>query len=78
MPHNKGSSIIPITSQINPIPRIDTYLFKIYSSIVLPSTRTFHNINTKQYENIDESYRLITIRCKYVSYNIEKKDNEKC
>ena len=25
-------------NQINPIPRIDTYLFKVYSNIVLPST----------------------------------------
>ena len=31
-------TIIPILSQINPIPRIDTYIFKIYSNIVFPST----------------------------------------
>ena len=29
MPHHKGSRIIPILSRINPIPRIDTYLFKL-------------------------------------------------
>ena len=34
--HN-GSPIIPILSRINPIPRIDTYLFKVHSNIVLPS-----------------------------------------
>ena len=32
------SPIIPILSQINPIPRIDTYLFKVHSNIVLPFT----------------------------------------
>ena len=31
-------SIIPVLSRINPIPHIDTYLFKIHSNIVLPST----------------------------------------
>ena len=35
---HKGSPIIPILSRINPIPRIDTYLFKVYSNIVFPST----------------------------------------
>ena len=35
---HKGSPIIPILSQINPITRIDTYLFKVHSNIVLPST----------------------------------------
>ena len=34
----KGSPIIPILSRINPIIRIDTYLFKVHSNIVLPST----------------------------------------
>ena len=29
MLHSQGSPIIPILSRINPIPRIDTYLFKI-------------------------------------------------
>ena len=33
----KGSPIIPILSRINPIPQIDTYLFKVHSNIVLPS-----------------------------------------
>ena len=33
-----GSPIIPILSQINPIPSIDAYFFKIYSDIVLLST----------------------------------------
>ena len=35
---HKGSPIIPISSRINPIPRTATYLFKIHSNIVLPST----------------------------------------
>ena len=35
---HKGFTIIPIMSRINPIPRIDTYLFKVHSNIVLPST----------------------------------------
>jgi hypothetical protein len=35
---HKGSPIIPILNRINPIPRIDTYFFKVYSNIVLPST----------------------------------------
>ena len=39
MPHHKGSPEIPILSQINPITRIDTYLFKVHSNIVLPSPR---------------------------------------
>ena len=34
---HKGSLIIPILSRINPIPRIDTYLFKVHSNIILPS-----------------------------------------
>ena len=33
MPHSQGLSI-PILSQINPIPRIDTYLFKVHSNIL--------------------------------------------
>ena len=33
---HKGSQIIPILSRINPIPRIDTYLFKVHSNIVFP------------------------------------------
>ena len=32
---HKGSPIIPILSRVNPIPRIDTYFFKINSNIVL-------------------------------------------
>ena len=35
---HKGSPIIPIPSRINPIPRIDTRLFKVHSNIVLPCT----------------------------------------
>ena len=31
------SPIIPALSRINPIPRIDTYFFKIYFNIVFPS-----------------------------------------
>ena len=33
MPH----SLIPMLSRINPIPRIDTYFFKVHSNIVLPT-----------------------------------------
>ena len=39
---HKGSPIIPILSRINLIPRIDTYLSKVHSNIVLPSTPTGH------------------------------------
>ena len=35
---HKDSPKIPILSRMNPITRIDTYLFKIHSNIVLPST----------------------------------------
>ena len=35
---HKGSTIIPILSTINPIPRIDTHLFNIRPKIFLPST----------------------------------------
>ena len=35
---HKGSPIIPTLSQINPIPHIITYFFKVQSNIVLPST----------------------------------------
>ena len=35
---HKSSPTIPIVSRNNTIPRIDTYLFKIHSNIVLPST----------------------------------------
>ena len=35
---NEGSATITILSRINRIPRIETYLFKIHSNIVLPST----------------------------------------
>ena len=35
---HEGSPIIPILSRLNPILRIDTYLFKVHSNIVLPST----------------------------------------
>jgi hypothetical protein len=34
----KGSPVIAILSRINPIPRVDTYLFKGHSNIVLLST----------------------------------------
>ena len=33
---HKGSPVFPILSRINPIPRIDIYLFKIHYNIVLP------------------------------------------
>ena len=35
---SQGLSNIHILSRINPIPRIDTYLFKVHSNIVLPPT----------------------------------------
>ena len=35
VPHSQGSPIIPILSQINPIPRIETYFFKIHYNIFL-------------------------------------------
>ena len=31
MPYSQGSPVIPILSRINPIPRIDTYFFKIHN-----------------------------------------------
>ena len=34
---HKNSPIIPILSQINPVPHIDTYFFKIQFNIALPS-----------------------------------------
>ena len=37
MPHSQGPSNNPYPERINPIPRIETYLFKIHSNIVLPS-----------------------------------------
>ena len=39
---HKGSPVIPILSRINSIPHIDTYLFKVHSNIVLPSTPRPH------------------------------------
>ena len=33
-----SAPIIPILSRINPFTRTDTYLFKVHSNIVLPST----------------------------------------
>jgi hypothetical protein len=38
---HKGSPIIPILSQINTIPRSDTYFFKVHSKIVLHTPRPF-------------------------------------
>ena len=38
MPHSQGLSNTPYPEPNNPIPRIDTYYFKIYPNIVLPST----------------------------------------
>ena len=38
MPHSQGPSNNPSPESINPIPRMDTYFFKINSNIVLPST----------------------------------------
>ena len=36
---HKDPPIIPLLSRIKPIPRIDTYFFKIHYNIILPSTR---------------------------------------
>ena len=38
MSHSQGLSNNPYPEPNNPIPRIDTYLFKVHSNIVLPST----------------------------------------
>ena len=38
MPHSQGFFNNLILSGTNPIPRIDTYFFKLHSNIVLPST----------------------------------------
>ena len=38
MPHSQGLSNKSILSRINPIIRIDTYLFKVHSNIDLPSS----------------------------------------
>ena len=38
MPHSQGCPIIPILSRMYPVPRIDTYFFKIHFNILLPST----------------------------------------
>ena len=44
MPHSHGSPIIHILNRINPIPRIDTYFFKIHSNIDDNGEwRRFHN-----------------------------------
>ena len=40
VPHSQGLSNNPIVSRINPIPRIDTYFFNIYSITALSSTPT--------------------------------------
>ena len=37
MPHPQGLSNNPNLSRINPITRIDTYLFKVHSNMFLPS-----------------------------------------
>ena len=37
MPHSQGLSNNSYPEPNNPIPRIDTYLFKVHSNIVLPS-----------------------------------------
>ena len=42
MPHSQGLSNNPYRE--NPIPRTDTYLFKVHSNIVLPSTHLPVNI----------------------------------
>ena len=39
---HKSSPITPILNRINPIPRIDNYLFKIQVLICLPVTRPWH------------------------------------
>ena len=56
---SQGSPIIRILSRINPIPRIDTYFFKIDSNIVLtstpgPSWKFFYN--WKKNKEVKNSY----------------------
>jgi hypothetical protein len=38
MPHSQVLSNNPFLNEINKVPRIDTYLFKIYFNSVFPST----------------------------------------
>ena len=41
MSHSQGLSNNPYPEPNQPIPRIDTYFFKIHPNIVLPSTPNF-------------------------------------
>ena len=52
MPHSQGLSNNPYREPINPIPRIDTYFFKVHSNIVLPSTPTLVQYYTGKLYNI--------------------------
>ena len=61
MPICKGSPITPIPNSINPIPRTDTYFFKIHSNIVLPSTPR------PSYRSL--SYKLEKLEIKSVTYS---------
>ena len=56
MPHSQGSPVIPMLNRIYPIPRIDTYFFKIHFNIALPSTPK----SSKR-----------SLSCRYTSYNFE-------
>ena len=53
MPHSQGLSNKPYPEPNQPkSPRIDTYLFKVHSNIVLPSTpRPPHNNNNNNNNN---------------------------
>ena len=58
---HKGSPIIPILNQINPIPHIDAHFFKIYSKTVM----------RKLNENLKQEI-LIIIRSKRISRLLSK------
>ena len=47
MPHPQGPSNNPYPEQNQPTPRIDTYFFKIYSNIVLPSMLAFLEVSNE-------------------------------
>ena len=48
-----GSPMVIILSRINPIARIDIYLFKIHSNIVLPSTPRLSQMSLSYNYNIN-------------------------
>ena len=63
---HKGSPIIPILSRINPIPHIDTYLFKVHFNIVLLSTpRRPYQSSSEVLCNVSERWWFL--QCEVVS-----------